>query len=79
MRTWGLHWDWSRISLVGRYARSPLNGPRTLAHGPSLQGRKTRLTDGFPVTRLVLFEQSVAHQKPNAAFAAFNRCGLRIS
>ena len=56
MRTWGLHWDWSRISLVGRYARSPLNGPRTLAHGPSLQRRKARRPDGSPVTRLVLLQ-----------------------
>jgi len=53
----------------GRYARSPPHGPRTTAHGPLLQRRETRLTDGFPVTRLVLFEQSVAYQKPDAAAA----------
>ena len=56
MRTWGLHWDWSRISLVGRHACSALHGPRTTAHGPSLQRRKARLADGSPVTRLVLLQ-----------------------
>ena len=62
-------WKGTRISLVGRYACSPLQGPRTTAHGPLLQRRETRLTDGFPVTRFMLFEQAVAHQKPNAALA----------
>ena len=28
--------------------------------------RETRLTDGFPVTRFMLFEQAVAHQKRDA-------------
>ena len=37
------------------------HGPRTTAHGPLLQGRETRLTDRFPVTRLVLLQQAVAH------------------
>jgi len=36
-----------------------------MALGPQLQGRETRRTDRFPVTRLVLFEQAVAHQKRN--------------
>ena len=44
-----------------------------MAHGPLLEGRETRFTDGFPVTRLVLFEQAAAYQKPKAAFAAFDR------
>jgi hypothetical protein len=44
-----------------------------MAHGPLLQGSKTRLADGFPVTRLVLFEQAVTHQKSDSAFANFNR------
>jgi len=43
-----------------RYACSPPHGPRTTAHGPLLQRRETRLTDGFPVTRFMLFEQAVA-------------------
>ena len=55
------------------YACSPLHGLRTTAHGPLLQGRKTRLADGFPVTRFMLFEQAVAHQKRDAAFANFDR------
>ena len=45
------------------------HNPRTAAHGPLLQRRETRLTDGFPVTRLMLFEQAAAHQKRDAAFA----------
>ena len=53
----------------GRHACSPSHGPRTTALGPLLEGRETRLTDGFPITRLMLFEQSVAHQKRDAAFA----------
>ena len=40
----------------GRYACSPPHGPRTTAHGPLLQRRETRLTDGFPVTRFVLLQ-----------------------
>jgi hypothetical protein len=32
-----------------------------------LQRRKTRFTDGFPVTRLMLLEQAAAYQKPKAA------------
>jgi hypothetical protein len=35
-------------------------GPRTVTIGPLLQRRETRLTDGFPVTRFMLFEQAVA-------------------
>ena len=56
-----------------RYACSPPDYPRTPAHGPLLEGLEARRSDGFPVTRLVLFEQSVAHQKPKAAFAHFDR------
>ena len=41
--------------------------------GPLLEGRETRLTDGFPVTRFMLFEQSVADQKRDAAFANLDR------
>ena len=44
-----------------------------MALGPFLQRRETRLTDGFPVTRLMLFEQAVAHQKRDAALAHFDR------
>ena len=40
--------------------------------GPLLKGRKTRLTDGFPVTRLVRFEQAVAHQKRDGRFHVRN-------
>jgi len=56
-----------------RYACSPPHGPRTTAHGPLLQRRETRLTDGFPVTRLMLLEQAVTHQKPDAALADLDR------
>jgi hypothetical protein len=38
-----------------------------------LQRRETRLANGFPVTRLVLFEQAVAHQKRDAALTNFDR------
>ena len=48
-------------------------GPRTTALGPLLQRRETRLANGFPVTRLVLFEQAVAHQKRDAALTNFDR------
>jgi hypothetical protein len=37
-----------------------------------LQRRETRLTDGFPVTRFMLFEQAVAHQKRGAAFVNYD-------
>jgi len=66
-------WKGTRISLVGRYACSPLQGPRTTAHGPLLQRRETRLANDFPVTRLMLFEQAVAHQKRDATLAHFDR------
>ena len=48
-------------------------GPRTPAPGPSLQRPETRRPDGFPVTRLVRFEQTVAHQKSKAARANLDR------
>jgi hypothetical protein len=38
-----------------------------------LQRRETRLTDGFPVTRLMLFEQAVDYQKPDATLANLDR------
>jgi hypothetical protein len=41
--------------------------------GPLLQRRETRHPDGFPVTRLVLFEQAAAYQKPDATFADLDR------
>ena len=47
----------TRVSLVGRRP----HGPRTKALGPLLKGLETRLTDGFPVTRFMLFEQTVTH------------------
>ena len=46
---------------------------RPIIHAPLLQRRETRLTDRFPVTRFMLFEQAVAHQKPKAALAHFDR------
>ena len=49
------------------------HNPRTPAHGPLLQRRETSFTDRFPVTRFMLFEQSVAHQKRDAAFANLDR------
>ena len=58
----GIGWKGTRISLVGRHARSPPHGPRTVTIGPLLKGRETRLTDGFPVTRVMLFEQAVPDQ-----------------
>ena len=48
-------------------------GPRTPAPGPLLEGRETRCRDGFPVTRLVLFEQAAAHQKRDAATPNLDR------
>ena len=44
-----------------------------MAHGPLLQRRETRRPDGFPVTRLVLFEQAVPDQYVDPAFANFDR------
>jgi hypothetical protein len=38
-----------------------------------LQRRETRRTDGFPVTRFMLFEQAVAYQKTKAARANLDR------
>ena len=48
-------------------------GPCATAHGPLLKRRETRLTDGFPVTRLVLFEQAVPDQYVDPAFTNFDR------
>jgi hypothetical protein len=44
-----------------------------MAPGPLLQRRETRRPDGPPITSFMLFEQAVAYQKPNAAFANLNR------
>jgi hypothetical protein len=44
-----------------------------MAHGPFLKQRETRLTDGFPVTRFMLFEQDVAYQKRDATPADLKR------
>ena len=49
------------------------HSPSTSAHGQLLQRRETRLADGYPVTRLMLFKQAVANQKPKAAFANLDR------
>jgi hypothetical protein len=38
-----------------------------------LRRRKTRLTDRLSVTRFMLFEQAVAHQKRDATLAHFDR------
>jgi hypothetical protein len=38
-----------------------------------LQRRETGLTDGIPVTRLMLFEQAVADQKPGATLTDLDR------
>ena len=65
------------IWWVGFWASTLIHGPCTTVPGPLLQRREIRLTDGFPVTRLVLFEQSVAHQKPKAAFTDLDRRGAR--
>ena len=54
-----------------RKAAMPAHRPT--APDPLFQRRETRRTDGFPVTRLVLFEQAVAHQKPKAAITNFDR------
>ena len=48
-------------------------GQRAVAPRPSLKGRKTGCPDRFPVTRFMLFEQAVAHQKPKAALADVDR------
>jgi hypothetical protein len=44
-----------------------------LLDGPPSWRRETRLADGFPVTRVMLFEQAVAHQKADPAFANLDR------
>jgi hypothetical protein len=38
-----------------------------------LQRRETSRPDRFPITRLMLFEQAVTHQKTKAAFANLDR------
>ena len=50
-------------------------GPRTPAPGPLLQRRETRCRDRIPVTRFMLFEQAVAHQKRDAALTNLDRRG----
>ena len=59
--------------LVSWYACSPPQNPSNTVHGPLLKQRETRLTDGFPVTRFMLFEQDVAYQKRDATRADLNR------
>ena len=59
--------DWPGRRCLAKTRRS------SLCQKAALKGREARLTDGFPVTRLVLFEQAVAHQKPDAALANFDR------
>jgi hypothetical protein len=49
------------------------HGPRTVTIGPLLQGRETSRSDGFPVTRFMLFEQAVANQKRDTARANLDR------
>ncbi len=44
-----------------------------MAHGPLLQRREAGLADGFAVTRLMLFEQAVADQQPDATLADLDR------
>ena len=56
-----------------RYACSPLQGPRTTAHGPLLQRREAGCADGFAVMRSMLFEQAVADQKPDTTIANLDR------
>jgi hypothetical protein len=58
---------------LGRYACLPAHCPRTTAHGPLLQRRETSLSDGFPVTRFMLFEQAAVNQKRDAALAHFDQ------
>ena len=48
-----------------------VRAPRPMAHCSS--AARHGLTDGFLVTRFMLFEQSVANQKRDAAFANFDR------
>ena len=48
-------------------------GPCAMALGPLLEGRETRSPDGFPVTRLVLFQQPVTYQKLDATLANLDR------
>jgi hypothetical protein len=48
-------------------------GSRNTALGPLLKGRETGLTDRLPVTRFMLFEQTVAYQKTKAARANLDR------
>ena len=44
-----------------------------MALGPLLKGLETRCRDRLSVTRFMLFEQAVAHQKRDAAFANLDR------
>ena len=69
----GIGWKGTRISLVGRKPCSPPHGPRTPAHGPLLEGRETRYRDRIPVTRLVLLQQPVANQQPDATLTDLDR------
>ena len=53
-------------------AHRPHN-PSTMGHGPLLQRRETRLTDGFSVARLVLLQQPAANQQFDATLTDLDR------
>ncbi len=50
------------------------HGPCIMAPGPLLKRRETRLTNSFPVARLVLLQQPVANQQLDATLADLDRC-----
>jgi len=64
---------WLSLKGAGQEGLTPVHSPCTVTIGPLLEGRETRLAYGFSVTRFMLFEQSVADQKRDAAFAHFDR------
>ena len=50
-----------------------------MAPGPLLEGRETRLTNGIPVTRLVLLQQPVADQQRDVTLTDLPLDGLLIA
>ena len=44
-----------------------------MAPGPLLKGRETRFTNGMTVSRLVLLQQPVANQQPDATLTDLDR------
>ena len=62
-----------RMAGLGKVQRPTVRVPRPMAHGPLLQRCEAGLTDGIPVTRLMLFEQAVADQKPDTTIANLDR------